>query len=334
MLQLKNNSGFEAQISAFPDEDGLESLIVVVKAAFDLTHTERLLDEQIPVHLSDAYWGEPGASSLKEASEMHLHKAMTDFIVTGHAGTPDGRDVDRCQFSVSLGEFGFQAVICGERRFVGRGGLITSPRPFERMPLIWERSFGGGSPGDEKKKPDFDEGNPVGSGYLGRRQEAEVEGELAPSVEDPRYLVRKLGDRGKPVGGSFVAPQWKVRRQFAGTYDAKWQRSRAPYLPQDYDRRFQQTAPEGMRLQAPPPPGQKIVVQGLCGYTPIVAAIPRRAAKIAVQVKGQEQTPETKLETIRVDGDRGALALTWRAVLSCDRALHDVQTVTIEEVLG
>lgn len=331
MLQLKNNSGYAAQIAAFPDEKGIESLVVVVKASFSLTDTERLLEEQIPVYLSDEYWGEPGASSLKEAGEMHLHKATTDFIVTGHAGAEDGKETEMCHFSASLGDCGFQALVCGERRFVGRGGLITSPCPFERMPLVWERSYGGGSPGDERVKPDLDERNPVGAGHLGRRKEQELQGLLAPSVQAPGKLVRKLGDKGTPLGGSFVAPQWKLRRQYAGTYDAGWQRSRAPYLPKDYNRMFQQTAPEGMRLKHPPAAGQALHIQGLVGLPGVLAVIPKRRARISVRIKGAEQQPETRLETVRVDGDRCALAMTWRAVVSCDRALHDVETVTIEE---
>lgn len=331
MLQLKNNSGFAAQIAAFPDEEGIESLVVVVKASFSLTDTQSLLETQIPVHLSDEYWGEPGASSLKEAGEMHLHKAMTDFIVTGHAGMEDGQETDTCLFSASLGDCGFQAVVCGERRFVGRGGLITSPSPFERMALVWEHAFGGGTPGDERVKPDVDERNPVGGGHLGRRKEQEIEGALAPSVQDPACLVRKVGDKGKAVGGSFVAPQWKLRRQYAGTYDAGWQRTRAPYLPKDYDQRFQQTAPEGMRLKEAPMAGQALQIQGLYGLPAILATIPKRSARIAVKIRGHEQVPETRLETVRVDGDRCALALTWRAIVACDRTLHDVESVTIEE---
>ena len=36
------------------------------------------------------------------------------------------------------------------------------------------------------------------------------------------------------------------RRGFAGTYGARWQRTRAPYLPVDFDPRFLQFAVGGM----------------------------------------------------------------------------------------
>jgi hypothetical protein len=83
VLQLSNTSPFEASIFGLADQEGVDTLFVVVKATFRLTTGGVAIDEgePRPVVLADEYWGEPGESSLKHASEVHLLKQGTDVVV-------------------------------------------------------------------------------------------------------------------------------------------------------------------------------------------------------------------------------------------------------------
>ena len=81
MLQLENTSPFAPAMMLFPDERGVDTIYVVVKATFTLQPKLELAEEQVPVTLADEYWGEPGESSLKYPTEAHLMKPGTDVIV-------------------------------------------------------------------------------------------------------------------------------------------------------------------------------------------------------------------------------------------------------------
>jgi hypothetical protein len=95
MLQLKNSSPFDAAIAVFPDESGIDTIYIVVKGTFQLGAKLTLAEEQLPPTQADEYWGEPGASSLKYASDMHLCKPSTDVALVGHAWPMDKPKVER-----------------------------------------------------------------------------------------------------------------------------------------------------------------------------------------------------------------------------------------------
>ena len=93
MLQLKNNTPFEAAIAVFPDENAIDALYTTVKATFSLGNKLEIAEKQLPVVMADEYRGDPGQSSLKYASELHLTKPSTDIVMIGEACASDKRPV-------------------------------------------------------------------------------------------------------------------------------------------------------------------------------------------------------------------------------------------------
>ena len=51
-----------------------------------------------------------------------------------------------------------------------------------------------------------------------------------------------------PAGFGPIARHWEPRVRWAGTYDKRWQRTRKPLLPDDFDDRFHQCAPEDQQV--------------------------------------------------------------------------------------
>ena len=145
MLQLKNSTPFEATISLFPNEKGIDTLYVVVKATFSINPKSEIAEEQKPIVMADEYWGEPGESSLKYASELHLTKPSTDIVMIGEACARDKRSVTQLDVSLAVANRRKTIRVFGDRRWgAGLLGLsMTPPIPFESMPLIYERAFGG-----------------------------------------------------------------------------------------------------------------------------------------------------------------------------------------------
>ena len=243
MLQLKNTTPFAAHIAVLPDEDGVDTLYVTIKATFSLGARLEVADPQPPVLLADEFWGEPGQSSLKYAADVHLVKPSTDIALVGQAHSPGRKPV--AQLDVSLAVAGRKKVVrvFGDREwrpgFACIPASTTTPAPFKSMPLVYERAFGGLHE-VEGKKPEilFEPRNPVGQGFVGKRKGRELKGLPLPNLEDPKQPIGGPKLRPAPAGFGYIAPAWEPRKSFAGTYDDAWLKKRAPYLPKDFDPRF------------------------------------------------------------------------------------------------
>jgi hypothetical protein len=329
MLQLKNESPFAPAITVFPNHDGVDTLFVVVRAAFRLEPGTPPLETPPPPVQVDEYWGEPGKSSLKYASEYHIGKPGTDVVVVGSAHTPNGRAVPEMLVAVELAGRQKVAVALGDRRWRS-GGRISDPQPFTSMPLQWERAFGGMHQlGPEPHQVLLEELNPVGRGFQGKRTPSDVVGEPLPNIEDARRRLTRFGDRVPPVGFGFVAAAWLSRRQYAGTYDAAWERKRAPYLPVDFDPRFFQSAPPDMIFERPLAGGERLRLTGLSPEGFIEAALPHVSLDVEVRIAGATERPPARLETVLIEPDEKRLSLSFRASLPCDKKVLKVEQVTI-----
>lgn len=332
MLQLKNTSPFAATMVAFPDQRGVETLFAVVKATFALRPDLEVAEQQVPVQAADVPWGEPGASSLKYASELHLCKPGTDAVMVGSAWTT--RNPRKDQVDVLFAVAGRTSVVrvFGDRQWrPGVLGLSASPPvPFESMPIVYERAYGGTHQPDPKSgRMLAEERNPVGVGFKGKRGAREFAGQPLPNVEDPLRPIRSPGDAATPKGFGFVAPSWLPRRGFAGTYDKSWQERRAPYLPEDFDPRFFHAAHPELVFERHLQGGELVeLVNGSAGG-PLMFHLPTCRLDVAVLLAGAEQRPAMNLETVLLEPDDNRLCLLWRGAVPVDKQLLRVERVTI-----
>jgi hypothetical protein len=324
VLQLVNETPFKATMAVFPDRAGIDTLYVIVKATVNLQPHLSLAEEQLPPVMADEYHGDPASSSLKTVSDLHIGKPGTDVLVTGHARAP--RPVTDMEVLVSVADRQKIIRVVGDRVW-RRDGSASDPEPFTEMPLVWERAYGGVHVVDEKVLAE--ELNPVGCGFLGERQAAELEGSSVPNLVDPAAPLEKLGDSGIPACLAPSAPGWLPRRQFAGTYDETWQKTRAPYLPDDFDPRFLQCASETLRFDRFLQGGEPIHVSGMSLSGPIEFAVPTVRPRVEVVVAGSPAAPRVELETLWIEPDENRATLTWRANLPVDRKVLRVEKVTI-----
>lgn len=333
MLQLNNESPFEVAMFGFPDAAGVDTLYVVVKGTFAIEPGGlQIAEEQLPVPLADEYWGEAGASSLRHASEAHLTKPGTDVLVVGDACAPGERPVTHLDLSVVVAGRQKSARVHGDRYWTeGMGGLRPSrAQPFVRIPVIYERAFGGMHVPDPERETYLSETrNPVGCGFAGKRSIKELLGQPVPNVEDLRAPVQSPGSRGTPMGFGPLAPSWRPRTDYAGTYDESWERSRAPYLPHDFDPRFFHVAP-----------ADQVFMPGLRGGEPVVLlgwhprgvqrfTLPVCDLRVAVTMAGTAMPRPVQLETVVLQPTDERVSLSWRASLPVDKKMLQVEHVTV-----
>jgi hypothetical protein len=334
VLQLRNPTGLAATAFASADPDGVDTLYAVVKGTFALgPHADGgeppLAAEQAPVAAAATHHGDPAASSIRMPSDLSLVKPGTDVLLTGRAYAPGDRPTTEMLVTLAAGPLRRAVRVVGDRVWRRRDGWdsVSDPAPFVRMPLVWERAFGGTdvAGGAARAEPR----NPVGTGYREPDGARPLEGLRLPNLEDPArpVLATALG----PVPACFapVAEHWMPRRGYAGTYDEAWQRRRAPYLPADFDPRFFQLAPPELVAPGYLTGGEPVEVTGATPDGALRFAVPRLAVEVTFVVDGESRPRPARLDTVLVQPDNRRVLLTWRAALACDKRILRVEEIRV-----
>lgn len=336
-MLLENTTPFEAGTYAVADRDGGDLLLVIVRATYtyDARGSVEVASEQAPVELADQYNGEPGTSSLRSASDFSIGKPATDVSVTGHAYPPrSGAAV--ADVGVRVGAVQRVLRVFGERFWHRTTGVprISSPAPFERMPLVYERAFGGAdtSPADPRHH-EAEDRNPVGVGFRAKRDERPAADVPLPNLEDPMALISSPSDRPAPTALGPVPPAWEPRRRFAGTYDDVWRSTRCPLLPFDFDARFFNAAAPGLVASGFLRGDEPVAMTGLSPAGHVRFTLPGvRPRGVAVSRSDGERQLPLPLGTVAIDADAGCLTLVWSGSLSVPRGFRDIEAVRCEFV--
>ncbi len=329
MLQVQNDTPFVPGIFMFPDARGVDTLYLVLKATFELGRdTATVAQKQQPLVMADEYWGQPGQSSLKYASEAHLLKPGTDVVLVGEAFAPKGRPVPSSLVSVKVGALRKVVQVFGERQW--KGGVTSpspsSPEPFLRMPLVYERAYGGvHAPQAERGKVLFEPRNPVGRGFRGKRSASEMVGQPLPNLEDPLKPIQSISDTPVPAGFGFVAPSWQPRQAFAGTYDEAWQRQRAPYLPLDFKADYYLCAPPELCARPFLKGGEPVEIIGASQDDVKRFRLPVCRLSVTVKIAGQVEKPALQLETVLLEPGENRFSMLWRGAVPCDKKALKVE---------
>lgn len=333
--EVDNRTPLAFELLHATDEQGAPTIVPIVKATYEIrAGAVHLAENQRPVNLSGEPWGRAECPSWKYEPEGAPSKPGTDVVLVGSACAP--RAVTRdLEVSFRAGTMQQVVRVFGDRRWVKRlgGGIgMTDPEPFDRVPLVWERAFGGWDRTDpDPARHTFEPRNPVGVGFHAGRGSF-VEGSSAPNLEDPSRLVSKFTDRPPPVGFGFVGPSWKPRSDFAGTYDGEWMRSRMPLLPTDFDRRFYNAAPVPLISATKLRGGESVAVSGATRDGNVSFRLPRvPPPRLTLTFAGRRSLSlEGALDTVIVNTDEALLFLLWRPELPAPATPHPVRNVCVD----
>lgn len=329
---IENSTPFLLEPLFLTDEELRPLFVPLFKATYAIADGRGplLAEEQVPVNLSGEHWAEPEVSSYRYEPEVAFTKPATDIVLIGHAQA-SGRQVSELPVGLRVGPVKKVVRVVGDRVWykTPTGVAMTRPRPFERMPLVYERAFGGWDRGHpDPAKHVFEPRNPVGTGFRGKRSGFE-EGVRLPNLEDPERPVRRYTDRVPPVGFGFTSPAWQPRAAFGGTYDDAWAAERMPFLPKDFDRRFfnaapiDQVAPGYLKGDEPVVVANASASGRLQFYLPAVPA-----PECLVEVRGRKDVPvRTRLDTVIINTDDEILILLWRGLLPIASGPEDVISV-------
>lgn len=328
MANIDNATPFAATLMPSCNKHGQDLLLLVVAAHFDLPrpdpdHPGGARDNLRPSHeqplppMADIYSGEPGLSSLLDEGQAAYTRPATDIYLRGHAVAPWGQPVQEMTAIVRVGPCALQLHIHGDRvweRSYGRGATPSKARPFTRMPLVWERAYGGVSASSNERKPAWEPRNPVGCGFE-TNPSAAVD-RAVPNIEDPRSPLQRLSDRPTPAGTGPIARHWQPRVALAGTYDAAWQRYRAPLWPENFVPEFFNAAPPALRACPHLLGGEPVLLDGFCAEGPLRFQLPRLGMSACHHFAGlPSERSVPVLDGVQIDTDAMRLTLYYRAAI-------------------
>jgi uncharacterized protein YjbI with pentapeptide repeats len=306
ILEIVRDTPFEVALQVWQARPPTPSLTVVVKATLELAGGAYVIaSEQAPV-TGDAFHDDEPLGSLRYPSDLAWLKPRGECLLVGDYVSPTG-PTTAVPVVFRVGKVKKELVLLGDRHF--KGGLfggVSDPRPFEAMPLCWERSFGGAAIAD----------NPVGRGV----DPVAIDGkELVPlpNIEDRRSLVSSKKDRPKPAGAFPLHPSWKARARHLGTFDRGWQKSRFPHFPADLHPEYFCAAPEDQRIDGFFRGDERVELENLVPGAPLVsAALPGLRARcfLAQASGGALRELPLSLDTVIAQAPEGKLYLLFRGV--------------------
>lgn len=330
--QFKNRTGFAFEPLLLADEEGRPLLVPILKATlrWDEHGLLQQSPEQIPVNLGGEFSTKSDPSSYKYEPEVAFFKPATDVVMVGSAWATTPKTTELIAGMV-VGPIKKVVRVVGDRYWTKRaihGEKITDPEPFEQIPLCYERAFGGWDRSHpDPSKHTFDQRNPVGTGYRAKNG-VFVEGLRLPNLEDPRHPIVKPDDRPALAGFGFISPDWQPRVSLAGTFDAAWAKQRKPLLPEDFDRRFLNAAPQ-----------DQIAPGYLRGDEPVQLVNVSPKGRLSFRLPGLEpprfrirmQTRSEELagvlDTVVLNTDESLLLMIWRASLVLDRGIEAISMI-------
>lgn len=332
MWQLDNRTPFAAARAWVRDRDGAEIWLVATRCTFDIDPDGglRIAQPQPPAVMVPEYRDPtaPTRSSLTRDLDLVRTKTTTDVVVLGQAHAPGGRPVAALDIGLRVGPVVKALRVTGDRLW--QNGSPTPPIPFVRLPLCWERAYGGIDPASrDTPNPQWDPRNPIGRGFA--RTADAVEGQPLPNIEYPDRRVRAWHDRPEPAGMGPVCAHWEPRVRLAGTYDARWERERFPLLPDDFDDRHYQCAPADQQAPRFLVGGEPVTLINLSPGGELRFSLPRVHLGLeTVFYTGERQRhAPPRLHSVILEPDIPRVALVWHSALPCHSRVYKLDRTRI-----
>lgn len=219
------------------DDDRQPIFSVLAKRTYDIRSDGRveLSEKTSPFVRADEYYddGDPEWATVKHETDLAPFKLATDVVVIGSAYAPNNKPVPAIDVIVEVATNRKVVRVTGDRRCKYRPGLppaFTDPVLFTKMPIQYERAYGGRDTQSNPEEPFFYPRNHSGLGVVLKNTGETVEGLPLPNIEDPqdlltpdRILIEKP-DRwsGQPLpdGLGWFHRTWYPRCSFIGAFPA------------------------------------------------------------------------------------------------------------------
>lgn len=276
-------------------------LTVIVKATFGLLdEAEMVLEDPEPILRAELHHQNVPTCSVRATTDLVPFLRQADVVLTGHAHAPGGAPVPT--LAVRLAVLRERVLLDKALLVVGDRRGDGPPQPFARMPLTYERAYGGIGWKD----------NPFGVGTGGRGAQ--------PNVIHPE-------DAQRTAGFAPIARGWPARKQLLGAEARRAMEEPIPLVADGVDWAYFQAAPPDQRVEHLRG-DEWIVLEGVHpGLPRIRSRLP--GVRAAARIHGlRESAPpfgwplDLVADTLRIDADEQRCSVTWRGMVPVRDEAH------------
>jgi hypothetical protein len=209
----------------------------------------------------------------------------------------------------------------------------TPHRPFVRMPISYDRAYGGADKHPDKpEKIETYTKNPIGVGYHPYLNGKHLKGKPLPNTEEIGKPIKSKNGKYLPMSFGPIGRNFESRIPFAGTYDQKWLDNIAPFWPDDFDYRYFQAAPTDQQIPYPKG-GEQVILQNLSPEGVTKFQIPRVSMPVIfIPQRGEDIIKEAVADTLLIEPDDNRFLFTWRVPLPLKKNCFELrQTIVVEK---
>jgi hypothetical protein len=328
-----NTTPFLAELFVPTDKHGRRHCVVVVKGTFTVAPDgeAKPAEAQAPFVYADEHHGDPGTTSIRYECDFVPVKPRAEVLVHASATAPGGRPVQELEVALVGPGLRKQAIVSGDRVWVegSRGIEPSSPQPFTTMPLVFERAFGGSDHSHDRISMHGTElRNPVGIGFHLNGAKDTILGRPLPNIERLEARQSFWSDKPEPIGFAVFGRGWRPRIGFAGTYDQQWLNNTFPFLPEDFDERYFQSAPEDQQL-GELPSGAAFGCLNMSEDKRFVVRVPEVIVPIRFLFDDREEAATAKHDTLILEPGARRVIMLWRAGQPLGRKLTVLREIQV-----
>jgi hypothetical protein len=319
MLQLINATPFAVHRGVLLSPEGAHLWTICIKGTYTLPADGRIAihDKQEPVTPHPIFLDEAGRSTLLRENEFVCEHPGTAVTLNATAHAPGGNEVTQLEVGVSIGALRHRLRVVGDRVWTAgrRKRLVpTAPRPFLRMPVTWERAYGG----VDRRSGAAHAANPIGRGWF--TESADAMGQALPNIEWPDAPTPEPGASVEPAGMCAVAASWSPRLELAGTADEAWSNTRAPLWPADWSPWYHNAAVRALQSSTKLRGGEEVLLTHLSPTAALRFRLPRVHFDLRTTfTDGRTVAGEVGLDRVIIEPDAQRLVMLWRSALDCGR---------------
>lgn len=324
-------------VSTALDKVGREHLVVVAKATWNLPQSGQAACQIAPQPLAyrDAYIGEPGESAMLHGDDFARYKPRCDVLFDACAHPPGGKGVETLGIEVRVGSLVKRLRVHGPRSWQSYGNSYRPGRAdaFLKLPLHYGLAFGGSREWLSHAETHIEAhaANPVGLGWYGPHTWRGADGEPMPQIEAFDEPIVRPDVEARPMALSALGRHWQPRAGLAGTYDAAWQRDTAPFLPEDFDERYHQCAPEDQQIDYPQGGEPVSLIHLLPDQAALHFELPDFDG-VKVRVLRQDystEEPPALVDTLYFETEHRRFSAVWRASIPLRRHIQEIAVVAV-----
>lgn len=321
MWEIDNKTPFPHVGTFMRDAAGRSLWCVGVKATFEFRHERPCLftPEQILPHQGPVFDGDDPERDMLADTDLVPPKDRVDVLADAVAYPPAGTGEDPFEARFSVGPLTKAVQVNPPARWSRWLGAVRDDEaPVTPVPLRYSFGFGGN---DHPQ-------NPVGFGSSGSL--GAVAGDPVPRLSLPGQPVQSPKGAVPPAALAPIPRQWPQRDALSGTYDAEWQRRRAPLLPEDLDPGYWQAAPADQQLDRGLAAGARVALinllsdDGRHAAPPVAFDLPDLRMSIATRFRGRWEQMSPDLQTVHLFTEARHLSLFYMATIPIEAAQNDV----------